>query len=278
MSLTVAAVIHFARSDTSMAELRMMEAKARALGRGSALLLLRDAAMSGYAGEQDVEGEQSNDQEGVNGPAKEYEFDGGWRVSATLRPASGFVSLNNASVDELTVLFSGIGGSDSVTAVALSEAVLDYRFEYPGFRYAEELLAIDSPSRVVYDRVRGYVHPFRTGGLVADHAPAALRELFLGDLAEGNEQTGNVARGVSAQTAGADTISGTITFDSIAAKIDMEVSGDGGSEVQVIDLTITTSSDREMDQRLWVQPNLPQPISRDDGVRLRPTSEAANER
>ena len=278
MALTVAAVIHFARADTNMAELRMMEAKARALGRGSALLLLRDSAMSDYAGEQDVESEQGNDKEGVNGPSKEYEFDGGWRVSATLRPASGFVSLNNASVDELTVLFSGIGGSDSVTAGALSEAVLDYRFEYPGFRYAEELLAVDSPSRVVYDRVRDYVHPFRTGGLVVDHAPAALKELFQGDLAEGNDQTENVARGVSTRSADAGTITGTITFDSIAAKIEMKGSEGRGSEVQVIDLTITAASDRKMNQRLWVQPNLSQPISRDDGVRLRSASEAANER
>ena len=43
MSLMVAAVIHFAHEDTGMAELRVREAKAQALGRGVAYLLLRDA-------------------------------------------------------------------------------------------------------------------------------------------------------------------------------------------------------------------------------------------
>ena len=44
MSLTVAAVIHFAYEDTGMAELRVREAKVQALGRGVAYLLLRDSA------------------------------------------------------------------------------------------------------------------------------------------------------------------------------------------------------------------------------------------
>ena len=43
MSLTVAAVIHFARTDTGLAELRLTEAKARALGEGVALLALGES-------------------------------------------------------------------------------------------------------------------------------------------------------------------------------------------------------------------------------------------
>ena len=43
---TVAAVIHFARADIAMAELRLDEARAQALGRGAALLAVRDKAMA----------------------------------------------------------------------------------------------------------------------------------------------------------------------------------------------------------------------------------------
>ena len=50
MALTVAAVIHFARHDTSAMELRLMEAKART-GAGVTLLALRDRAMATCAGE-----------------------------------------------------------------------------------------------------------------------------------------------------------------------------------------------------------------------------------
>ena len=45
MSLMVTAVIHFARDDTGMAELRLKEAKSLAISRGAALLAVRDRSI-----------------------------------------------------------------------------------------------------------------------------------------------------------------------------------------------------------------------------------------
>ncbi|MCH1611121.1 MAG: hypothetical protein L7S53_07425, partial [Luminiphilus sp.] len=107
MSLTVASVIHFAHDDTGMAELRIREAKAQALGRGVAQLLLRDSALATYgAASQGTDPALQTEQGGPEGEeqtlfTKRYQFGEGWVVTGTLRPSSGFVSLNNADRNEL---------------------------------------------------------------------------------------------------------------------------------------------------------------------------------
>ena len=104
MSLTVAAVIRFARTDTGLAELRLTEAKQELWG-GVALLALREKVMR----------EQTSlysDEEGANFNADAngglfnatYAFDDIWSATVTLGPANGYVSLNNASVTELSKL------------------------------------------------------------------------------------------------------------------------------------------------------------------------------
>ena len=115
MSLTVAAVIHFAQEDTGMAELRVREAKARALGRGVAYLPLRDSALATYGAasggadpaSQSERGEPDSDKQTLF--TKQYRFGRDWTVTGTLRPSSGFVSLNNADRNELMMLFTGLG-------------------------------------------------------------------------------------------------------------------------------------------------------------------------
>ena len=93
MSLTVAAVIHFAQEDTGMAELRVREAKARALGRGVAYLLLRDSALATYGAasggadpaSQSERGEPDSDKQTLF--TKQYRFGRDWTVTnvATLK-------------------------------------------------------------------------------------------------------------------------------------------------------------------------------------------------
>ena len=104
---------NFARADIGMAELRVREAKAQALGRGVAHLLLRDSALATYSADTQTEDPASQQRDGLQDGArqlfsKRYQFGNGWAVSATLRPSNGYVSLNNADRDELMILFTGV--------------------------------------------------------------------------------------------------------------------------------------------------------------------------
>ena len=65
---------------------------------------------------------------------KQYQFDQGWVVTGTLRPSSGFVSLNDADRNELMMLFTGLGKVDNKDAMAMIDGVLKYRTDFPGFR------------------------------------------------------------------------------------------------------------------------------------------------
>ena len=178
MSLMVAAVIHFAHQDTGMAELRVREAKAQALGRGVAYLLLRDKALAAYTAAsqsadpalQPEQGEPESDKPTLF--TKQYQFDQGWVVTGTLRPSSGFVSLNDADRNELMMLFTGLGKVDNKDAMAMIDGVLKYRTDFPGFRYPEELLAVSGSSRVVNDNVPPSATARSPAGLMDPPAPA----------------------------------------------------------------------------------------------------------
>ena len=219
MSLTVAAVIHFAHEDTGMAELRVREAKAQALGRGVAYLLLRDSALAAYGAAsegadpalQTEQGEPESEKQTLF--TKQYQFGDDWSVTGTLRPSSGFVSLNNADRDELMMLFTGLGKVSDTNAMAMADGVLEYRNDFPGFRYPEELLAVAGSSRVVYDNVKPYVHAYRTGSLSAGSAPSQLADLA---REEGFASSGSGGRPSQNNGSRRGRIEGRITFESIA--------------------------------------------------------------
>ena len=141
MSLMVAAVIHFAQSDIGMAELRLNEARAQAVGRGAVLLALREKAMKGFAETTAEDVFESPDQPERNA-AIEYVFAGGMTARVSIKPANAFVSLNDAAEAELTKLFAEVGGANEGEAAIMAQAVIDYRYQYPGFRATEDIANI----------------------------------------------------------------------------------------------------------------------------------------
>ena len=254
MSLTVAAVIHFAHEDIGMAELRVREAKAQALGRGVAQLLLRDSALARYRAASEgtdsalkpEQGEPESDKQTLF--TKQYQFSDDWIVTGTLRPSSGFVSLNNADRDELMMLFTGLGKVSESDAMAMIDGVLEYRTDFPGFRYPEELLAVASSSRVVYDNVKPFVHAYRTGSLAAANAPSQLAALAAsrGDPApSGQGQSGQ------ADTSGRGRIEGRITFESIAEAI-RNPNGAADTTISAAELAMTVPGGARLEQKVWV--------------------------
>ena len=253
MSLMVAAVIHFAHQDTGMAELRVREARAQALGRGVAYLLLRDKALAAYTAAsqgadpalQPEQGEPESDKPTLF--TKQYQFDQEWVVTGTLRPSSGFVSLNDADRNELMMLFTGLGKVNDKDAMAMIDGVLTYRTDFPGFRYPEELLAVTGSSRVVYDNVKPYVHAYRTGPLSADSAPSQLA-----DLARNEADAASVAAGPPASPgkSGRGGIEGRITFESIAES--MRNPGGVARSISAAELEIILSGGEKLAQTTWV--------------------------
>ena len=254
MSLTVAAVIHFAHEDIGMAELRLREAKAHALGRGVAYLLLRDSALAAYraASEgadpalQTEQGETESEKQTLF--TKQYQFGDDWSVTGTLRPSSGFVSLNNADRDELMMLFIGLGRVSDTTAMAMADGVLEYRTDFPGFRYPEELLAVAGSSRVVYDNVKPYLHAYRTGSLSAGSAPSQLADLA---REEGFASSGSGGRPPQNNGSGRGRIEGRITFDSIAEAM-RNPGGSADRTISAAEIETTFARGARLEQTVWV--------------------------
>ena len=261
MSLMVAAVIHFAHADVAMAELRLDEARAQALGRGAALLAVRDKTMvSQKATLEPAGGEGSRAQgEGNHRFTKTYEFGGEWRTRVQLRPAAGFVSLNNASDVELSLLFKHVGKATETVATDLAAAVVRYRENFPGFRYPEELLAIDGASRDVYDRVRNMIHPYRTGALSLADLPEEIRETF-GDVFEEEIASGE------ASGAGGRVAEGRLTFEVIAER-KRNPGGTSDRRIQVAEVSTASASGGTVKQKIWLSSKAPGVIMRADAPR-----------
>ena len=264
MSLTVAAVIHFAHEDIGMAELRVREAKAQALGRGVAQLLLRDSALARYRAASEgtdsalkpEQGEPESDKQTLF--TKQYQFSDDWIVTGTLRPSSGFVSLNNADRDELMMLFTGLGKVSESDAMAMIDGVLEYRTDFPGFRYPEELLAVASSSRVVYDNVKPYVHAYRTGSLSAVSAPSQLAELAreVAGIAPADDAAAANASGppTPPSASGRGQIEGRITFESIAESM-RNPGGVADLAISAAELEISLPGGERLEQTVWVSGN-----------------------
>ena len=265
MSLTVAAVIHFARSDTSMAELRLKEAKARAIGVGVAHLLVRDRELSSFGPdgleEQASDGTQSGraDDKTTKLFRKTYQWAGGVTVTAQLRPADGFIALNNADRQALVTLFSGLGKVPNEAAETMAEGVMEYRNEFPGFRYTEELLAVESASRPVYDSIKQYVHPYRSGSLYEKHAAAELAALYEGDNEANSSAGGSDPRGGGGSARGA--VQGRITFESIAAAVKNQ-SGLGDGSISAAEIVLELPSGEFIGQTVWMGADASDPVIR----------------
>ena len=267
MALLVMAVIHLARDDIGSAEQRLSEAKSNALARGVALLALRDEALAPFLpdrsdrrggpnrqGSEDTVGNSERDSSIFS---RRYELAEHSAV-ATVHPASGFVSLNGASEEELRALFRGIGGASGSEAIALAGAVIDYRNQrsprsatledFAGFRSREELLTVDGMRKAVYDRVKDFVQPFETSSLDLSRAPKRLRQLFPNGTHGGQSEAG---RSGNRSNSGASVAApdGLVTFESLNRQRAARFSANTHSAVIV---KIQLDNGQHSNYRVWV--------------------------
>ena len=196
MSITVGGALALAREEISLASSRLGEAQAFALGKGIARLAVLDRAKA----------QTAVDENGDPGPAglsrvftSRYEIDD-LTVSATVYPASGFVSVAEADPAVWQQLLSATGGIDNVAAATLAEQIVNSELEttasagsgppgsfqfYSRYRqarsavYVEQLLGIEGMNRAVYDRIRPNISPFNVGsGVDPAVAPPEMLAAF----------------------------------------------------------------------------------------------------
>ena len=196
MSITVGGALALAREEIGLASSRLGEAQAFALGKGIARLAVLDRARAQAA--VDENGDQ--DPAGLSGVfMSRYEVDD-FAVSATVYPASGFVSVAESDPAVWQQLLSGVGGMDNVAAGTLAEQIVNSELEmtasagsgppgsfqfYSRYRrarsavYVEQLLGIEGMNRAVYDRIRPSISPFNVGsGVDPAVAPPEMLAAF----------------------------------------------------------------------------------------------------
>ena len=196
MSITVGGALALAREEIGLASSRLGEAQAFALGKGIARLAVMDRARA----------QTAVDENGDPDPAglsrvfmARYEIDD-LTVSATVYPASGFVSVAELDPAVWQQLLSGVGGMDNVAAGTLAEQIVNSELEmtasagsgppgsfqfYSRYRrarstlYVEQLLGIEGMNRSVYDRIRPNISPFNVGsGVDPAVAPPEMQAAF----------------------------------------------------------------------------------------------------
>jgi len=271
MSLLVTAVIHFAQDDIGLAEQRLAEARTEAAARGVALLVARDAALQNFGdagAPRQISGPQSTDEIGSSDEdgrsrifTRSYEF-GDTFVIASMHPASGFVSLNGGSSEEMRRLFAEIGGVGQAQSANLAGAVIDYRTQrasntadlenFPGFRAREELLAVQGMRKNIYERVKDYVQPYQRSLLNIDAAPKRLRAVFAGQANQGLGQGAGSAAGTSGKASGAvrsAASDGLVTFESIYRQ---KAAALAGNDAVAVLVEVVLPDDRLMSYRIWL--------------------------
>ena len=261
MSLMVAAVIHFARADIGMAELRAEEAQHLALGRGVALIAMRGAAMPTQP-VTEFENEADADAPDSSLFTLNFSVNDDLTARAVVRPASGYIAMNDAGADELQAFFVQIGQMSEERAYQLVEEALVARQEHPGFRYAEELLELPSLRLGEYALLRGYIQPYRTGPLQTGVALPELKQAF--DYpADG--MSDKVSR---PQAGGTGTSSGPeqMTFEAMA-EYRRRSSGRSETTINAVEISISTAEGARTEQVVWVSPHVSSRVRRAEPVR-----------
>ena len=258
MSLMVTAVIHFAQSDIQMAELRLAEAKGRAVSRGTALLAIRDQMFSTSDGEAGAEGDYQPFR-------REYVLMEGIAASATIREQNAYTSLNDAGAEELAIVLEGMGRMSAGQAMEMAEQIVNYRdissdasltrIGFEGFKAREELLAIPGFSRQVYDLVKDFIHPYGTGSLDHELAPESVSALYTADAGSSGGSRSPNAQPSAAEggPTGGKSNSGPVTFDAIWEQKRRDSMGGGMSDsAQPVEVTLKSAAGQQLRQRVWV--------------------------
>ena len=195
MAITVGGALALARDEVNLASARVGEAQTFVLGKGIARLAVLDRARARAA---------TNDGGEVDPAAltrifrAQYELDG-FRIVATVYPASGFVSIAEADPEVWQQLLAGVGALDDGSAAFLAQQIVETELEaatagsgpggsFQSFSrhrqsrsgvYVEQLLGVEGMNRAVYDRIRASISPFNVGsGVDAAAAPPELRAAF----------------------------------------------------------------------------------------------------
>ena len=195
MAITVGGALALARDEVNLASARLGEAQTFVIGKGIARLAVLDRARARAAANDDGE----LDQGALTRVFKtQYELDG-FRIAATVYPASGFVSIAEADPEVWQQLLSGVGALDEGNAASLAQQIVETELEGSGagsgptgsFQsysrhrqsrsgvYVEQLLGVVGMNRAVYDRIRPNISPFNVGsGVDASAAPPEMRTAF----------------------------------------------------------------------------------------------------
>jgi hypothetical protein len=195
MAITVGGALALARDEVNLASARLGEAQTFVLGKGIARLAVLDRARASA---------EANDSGEVDPAAlvrifrAQYELDG-FRIVATVYPASGFVSIAEAEPEVWQQLLTGVGALDDGSAAFLAQQIVETELEaasagsgpagsFQSFSlhrqsrsgvYVEQLLGVEGMNRAVYDRIRPSISPFNVGsGVDAAAAPPEMRAAF----------------------------------------------------------------------------------------------------
>lgn len=268
----VAAVIHFARADIDMLELRLEEARVEALARGAVQLAIREMTMLRHVPAEQASNGETPDGEAAEeaGFSKVYFLGDDWQVSVDMRSAAGLVSLNEADREALQVLLSQLGAANEDVLRSFVDGVMTYSETFPGFRYVEELLAVEGSSRYVYDRIKEYVHPFRTGGFVLSEAPDAVAAIF-------ERENDGPKTSQPLPEKGAAAPRGLVTFESIAEQ-QRNPNGASDRSIKVATVRVEGAGITDATQRLWVSPDAEDVVLRTEPARRIKTIEVFGER
>jgi general secretion pathway protein K len=209
MGITVGGALALAREEIGLASSRLGEAQAFALGKGIARLAVLDRARAQTA----VDENGDPDPAGQTRVFKSrYEIED-LTVSATVYPASGFVSVAESDPEVWQQLFSSLGGMDDGSAAVLAERIVatemvatsgagssagsgpvgSFQFfsqhrQARAAVYVEQLLGVEGMNRAVYDRIRPNISPFNVGsGIDAAVAPPEIRAAFQASARETDE-------------------------------------------------------------------------------------------
>jgi type II secretory pathway component PulK len=195
MAITVGGALALARDEVNLASARLGEAQTFVIGKGIARLAVLDRARARTATNDEGEADQA----ALTRIFKtQYELDG-FRIAATVYPASGFVSIAEGDPEVWQQLLAGVGALDEGRAAFLAQQIVETELEttsagsgpvgsfqsFSSYRqsrsgvYVEQLLGVEGMNRAVYDRIRPSISPFNVGsGVDAASAPPEMRAAF----------------------------------------------------------------------------------------------------
>jgi len=241
MAITVGGALALARDEVNLASARLGEAQTFAIGKGIARLAVFDRARARTVTNDDGEVDQAVLTRIFD---TQYELDG-FRIVATVYPASGFVSVAEADPDVWRRLLAGVGELDDASAASLAQQIVATELEassagsgpvgsFQSFSrerqsrsgvYVEQLLGVEGMNRAVYDRIRPSISPFNVRSGVDDTAaPPEMRAAF-----------GNGTEGESSLDSGPQ--------EDAAA----------GSGYYCVEIEVSTSPSEGFAQRIWVE-------------------------